>query len=112
MNWKQVLIDAGLPCEWAEMRDGRVEAGFSRPLTFAENVKFLELTDLPAARRAGAIGEAALVAELKNVTGNQAADWIETNVTSLATAKTALKILARMVIAMRNEVWPDLPDKQ
>ena len=34
--------------------------------------------------------------------------WIDANVTDLASAITALKAMARMVIAVRNRLWPDL----
>lgn len=34
--------------------------------------------------------------------------WLQTHVTDLASAKTALINLTRMVIALRNEIWPDL----
>ena len=110
MDWKQILLDAGLPVTWAEMREGRVEAGFDRPLTQAEAGKFLQIVDPPAARRAAAEAGAMLATELKSVTGEQAVNWIETNVTSLATAKTALKVLVRVVVALRDEVFPRLPD--
>ena len=55
-------------------------------------------------------GNAALVLEMKTITGDQAVAWIENNVTSLATAKTVLKIMARMIVALRDQTWPDLPD--
>lgn len=38
----------------------------------------------------------------------QAQDYIETNVTTLASAKVVLKAMARMLVALRNETWPDL----
>ena len=40
----------------------------------------------------------ALLAQLRGVTPDQAAQWIETNVTSLASAKTVLKALARYIV--------------
>jgi hypothetical protein len=48
---------------------------------------------------------------LKTLTPAQAVAYIETNVTSLATAKTVLKVMARILIALRDETWPDLPDR-
>lgn len=54
--------------------------------------------------------EAALATQLKNLTPQQAVDYIEANVTTLATAKTVLKIMARMLIALRDKVMPDLPE--
>ncbi len=41
-------------------------------------------------------------------TEQQVIDYINTNVTSLATAKVVLVALARMVVALRNETWPGL----
>jgi hypothetical protein len=36
--------------------------------------------------------------------GDEAENWIEVNVTSLATAKTALKAMARLLVAERNAI--------
>lgn len=38
----------------------------------------------------------------------QTTAWIDANVTDLASAKTVLRAMARMVIALRNDVFPDL----
>jgi len=86
----------------------------------AEKIRILDLlgiTYTPTAgelaeqsRKAGARTEAALATQFKTLTPQQAVDYIETNVTSLATAKTVLKIMARILIAMRDEIWPDLPE--
>ena len=38
---------------------------------------------------------------LANLTFDQAESWIETNVTNIASAKTALKHLARLLIALK-----------
>ncbi len=35
-------------------------------------------------------------------------DHIDTNVTDLASAKVVIRAMARMLIALRNERWPDL----
>jgi len=42
----------------------------------------------------------------------EALDWLDANVTDLASAVTALKALARMVVALRNKTWPYLEGAQ
>ena len=58
--------------------------------------------------RSGAKAEVEADAQFKAWTGDDAALWIDSNVTDLESAKTVLKKMARMVIALRNERWPDL----
>jgi len=41
---------------------------------------------------------------------DQATSYIDSNVTDLASAKTVLKAMARMIIALRDSKWPDLPE--
>ena len=41
-------------------------------------------------------------------TAQEAQDWIDANVTNLATARTAFKAMARMLMALRNKTWPNL----
>jgi hypothetical protein len=41
-------------------------------------------------------------------TEEQTTDWIDDNVVDLASAKTALRAMARMMIALRNKVFPNL----
>lgn len=62
------------------------------------------------ARKTNAKGEAALATQFKTLTPQQAVNYIENNVTNLSTAKDILKIMARILIAMRDEIWPDLPE--
>lgn len=45
---------------------------------------------------------------LKTMTAQQAETYINTNVTSLATAKTVLIELSRLVIALRDTIWQDM----
>jgi hypothetical protein len=59
-------------------------------------------------RKANAKTEAALAIALKSLTPAQAITYIDTTVTNIASAKTVLKVMVRMLIAMRDEVWPDL----
>jgi hypothetical protein len=41
-------------------------------------------------------------------TGAEAETWIENNVTDLASAKTALKAMAKAIMYLRNHICPDL----
>lgn len=113
MDWLQALINAGLPCTaaWVDERE-RVQASFTRELTRAEWLTFLSLTDPVRARREGAREEARLAEALRTCTPQQAVDYIEANVTNLASAKAALKLMVRVLVAMRDEVWPEMADEQ
>lgn len=102
------LIAAGLPA--IDAQPG-VTPHFSRPLTLAEEVIRDSIMNKPAWRRVTARGNAKLSTQLRTLTPQQAVDYIETNVTNLATAKDVLKIMARILIALRDEAWPDLPDE-
>jgi hypothetical protein len=64
--------------------------------------------DQARTKRNNAHTEGGLASQFANLTPAQAVDYIETNVTNLASAKAVLKIMARVLIAMRNQVWPDL----
>jgi hypothetical protein len=72
------------------------------PLTVAEQSAI--------ARKQEAFDNAKLTAELKSVTRAEAREYIDENVTDLASAKGVLKILASMIIALRDEVFPELPE--
>ena len=62
-------------------------------------------------RRELAKSEAALSLEFKHLSPQQAVDYIETNVTTLASAKTVLKIMARILIAIVWHIWPEMADE-
>lgn len=62
-------------------------------------------------RKSNSKTEARLSTQLKILTPQRAVDYIETNVKDLASAKAVIKIMARMLIAMRDEVWPELPEE-
>lgn len=59
-------------------------------------------------RKATAFSNAKLVTTLVSLTQDQAAAYIDSNVTNIATAKTVMKIMARILVAMRDELWPNL----
>lgn len=46
----------------------------------------------------------ALTGALRTATPQQAVAWIDANVTDLASAKTALKLMARMLIVLRDQM--------
>ena len=52
---------------------------------------------------------AKMVSELKSITSEEAVEWIDKNVENLSDAKTIFKIMVRMIIAMRDQLWSDLP---
>jgi len=56
------------------------------------------------ARIAAAKTELALTEALRTATPQQAVNYIENNVTTLATAKAALKLMARMLIVLRDQI--------
>ena len=37
-----------------------------------------------------------------------ALQWVDDNVTDLQSAKTAIKAITRMMLALRDETWPNL----
>jgi hypothetical protein len=59
-------------------------------------------------KRKAAINEAALATAFRTLTAAQAETYIDNNVTTLATAKAALRIFARLLVALRDANWPDL----
>lgn len=62
-------------------------------------------------RQLASKAEAGLATELRTVTAQGAVDYIENNVTNLASAKATMKIMARMLIALRDAQFPDLAEK-
>jgi len=56
------------------------------------------------AKLAAAKAEIALTGALRNATPQQAVNYIENNVTNLATAKEVLKLMARMLIVLRDQM--------
>ena len=58
--------------------------------------------------KAGAKSRAKHVIELRTATQKDVENYIDNNVTDIASAKSVLKILARIIVAMRDEIWSDL----
>lgn len=59
-------------------------------------------------KRINSFSEALLATEIKSMTAEQAVAYIDGYVTNLATAKVVLKIMARLLIAIKNHIWPNL----
>jgi hypothetical protein len=60
-----------------------------------------------ASRKAVAKTEAALAVALKSLTPTQAVAYIDTNISNIASTKVVLKVMTRMLIAMRDQMWPE-----
>ena len=60
--------------------------------------------------------ETQATSDMQNIPGwatwdmTQVLNYIETNVTDLASAKVVLKAMAQMLVALRNKNWPGLGD--
>lgn len=59
-------------------------------------------------KRTAAEGAAGNIPGWATWSESEATDWIDNNVTDLASAKTALRALTRMVVALRDAQWPNL----
>jgi len=84
------------------LTDAQIENGLANPITASEQAAI--------DRYKAAKDEAALAAVFRNLTPAQAEAYIQANVTDLASAKAALKVMARLLIAICNRVLPDLPE--
>ena len=76
----------------------------------AHDHSVLSVSEVLMSVKMGAKTHAENIPSYATWTGAQAETWIENNVNNLASAKIVLKALAKMVIALRNERWPDLQD--
>jgi hypothetical protein len=115
------LIAAGLPAIDAEPG---VTPHFSRPLTLAEEDVRDTIINPPIVRQKTSRTYAQNIPNWSTWTEAQADAWYQTNVRDPYTAATTLVamkvvigtmitvlwILVRMVIALRDQNWPDLPD--
>lgn len=111
MDLLTLLQNAGLPIiSIVETRRGNYHAEFERTLTPEEWAIYEQIVYPHRTRKAAAKREAAKATALKTITPEQAVKYINNNVTDLASAKTVLKLMARMLIAMRDEIWSDLPE--
>ena len=48
--------------------------------------------------------------QLRNLTTEQIEKYIDVQITDINTAKSILKIITRMLVAVRDEVWPDMAE--
>lgn len=58
-------------------------------------------------RRANARRQVIALSEWATMDSNQAADWVDSNVRSLADAKVALKQMAQMLVSLRDAVFDE-----
>jgi len=63
-------------------------------------------------RKANAKGHAALAVNLKTLNAADAEAWVLANTGNVNEMREVVRELARMVVAMRDEIWPTLPDEQ
>lgn len=84
------------------LTDAQIEAGLANSITAGEEAAI--------ARYHEARSEAALTEALRTLTPAQAVKYVEDNVTTLASAKAVLKIIVRLLIALTNRIYPDLPN--
>jgi nitrogen regulatory protein PII-like uncharacterized protein len=111
MDKLTLLQNAGIPItSLVETRLGNYHAEFTRTLTPEEWLTYEQIVYPARLRRRLAKDEAAKATALKTITPEQAVEYINKNVTDLASAKKVLKLMARMLIAMRDEIWSDLPE--
>jgi hypothetical protein len=107
------LLKAGLPVDGVDS-NGKIDWSVEptpEQVQQAEDIKLAHNPDtlLPVDQvQADAKGQAAAVPNWATWTEQQAVDWINANVTNLASAKQVLIAMARMLVALRNQTWPDL----
>ena len=75
----------------------------------AQTQEELDNLEISNERYINAKESAKMVSELKSITSEEAVEWIDKNVKNLSDAKTIFKIMVRMIIAMRDQLWSDLP---
>ncbi len=64
--------------------------------------------DVERARQEAATTQAGDIPGWATWTESEATAWIDANVIDLASAKTALTAMARLLVALRNKAWPGL----
>lgn len=111
MKLHRELAAAGLPvvgvCE-----NGRID--WSRELSESEAAQAKAITaahdptDHIAARKAAAESAAAAVPNWSTWTAEKAEEYINANVTTLAGARVVLAAMAKLLVALRDEAWPEL----
>ncbi len=73
----------------------------------AHNPADLSANEIIATVANGAKVEAAAIPNWATWTAGQAEDWLTANITD-ANTRTALIAMAQMLVALRNQQWPDL----
>jgi|WetSurMetagenome_2_1015567.scaffolds.fasta_scaffold700030_1 hypothetical protein len=104
------LAAAGLPVVGVDA-NGKID--YSQPLDGAQMAVQMTVlanhdpVDYIQQREAAAAVAAKSIPSWATWTDQQAQDYINANVTTLAQAKVVLVALARMVVALRDHTWPE-----
>lgn len=122
----QQLLDAGLPAVSTDGNGTEAETIFTRTLTPTEWQTYLSIADPSRVRQEAAEDAVRNIPGWATWSEAEALDWWNTNlsdaqvdaVANLADAKVILKrqnaairAMARMLIAMRDRLWPGLADE-
>ena len=62
-------------------------------------------------RKRGSKSEFEKAVVMNNSNQDQAVEWIENNVNDFESAKQALKYIVRMVVSLRDYIWPGMIEK-
>jgi len=121
----QDLLNAGLPAVSTDGNGPNAATRFERELTAAEWLTYLSIADPVRARQVASKTTAKNIPNWATWTQTDWATWRDANVSAtqidaignLADAKVMLNkmsvvldSLAKMEIALRDQVWPDLPE--
>jgi hypothetical protein len=122
----QQLIDVGIPAISTDGNDAKAITQFSRELTPAEWLAYLRIADPEQARQMDARATAKNIPSWATWSQSDWAAWRDSNISAtqinaianLTEAKamlnkmsTVIDSLAKMEIAMRDQIWPDLPEE-
>jgi hypothetical protein len=121
----QDLINVGLPAVSTDGNEATADTLFSRELTAAEWQTYLSISDPDQAKQIAARAVAKAIpswatwtqAEWQTYFVANLADTEADLVTSIAIARimikrqnTVINAMAKMLMAIRDQVWPDLPE--
>lgn len=103
------LKAAGIPIDGVGKTNGEIRIDFKPDATQAQRKAALELLaahdprDYEVESQQKALGEFRALTVLANKTDVQIGAWVDSNVTDLASAKAAIKLLARAVGALARD---------
>lgn len=94
--------------EGAQLRDETAEEAAQRQQQALDNAPIAAEDAAVQARKEAAQTEAAGLPGWATFTAQEAEDYIDQQVTDLASAKSVLKKMARLLAALRDSQWPHL----